>query len=57
MKYPKEYYKSDMKGDSPYDGESIEEKIERVMLTGEAIEDGAPLIYTERKDGIKELSS
>lgn len=35
-----------------YEGESIEEKIERITTSGEAIKDGAPLIYTERKDGV-----
>lgn len=53
MKYAKIDYTSDIRGDEPYEGETIENKIERVMLTGEPIEDGAPLIYTERKDGVK----
>lgn len=35
-----------------YEGETIEQKIDRVLNNGEAIEDGAPIIYTERKDGV-----
>lgn len=33
-------------------GESIEEKVRRVTTTNEAIENSAPMIYTERKDGV-----
>lgn len=33
-------------------GEPIEHKLERVVTNGEGVEDGAPAIYTERKDGI-----
>ena len=36
------------------DGESIENKVCRIVNNGEPISDGAPLIYTERKDGVKE---
>ena len=35
-----------------YEGEFIEEKIARVVENKEPIEDGAPIIYTERKDGV-----
>lgn len=34
-------------------GESIEDKMERIINNKEGIKDGAPLIYTERKDGIQ----
>lgn len=34
------------------EGETIEQKIERVVNNKEPISDGAPLIYTERKDGV-----
>lgn len=34
-------------------GETIEMKIERIVNNKEPIKDGAPLIYTERKDGIQ----
>lgn len=33
-------------------GETIEMKIERIMSNKEPIKDGAPLIYTERKEGV-----
>jgi uncharacterized protein (DUF3084 family) len=35
------------------DGETIEEKVERVVNNGEPIEDGAPNVYTERKHGVR----
>ena len=35
-----------------YEGETIEMKIERIVNNGEPISDSAPLIYTERKDGV-----
>lgn len=34
------------------EGETIEMKIERITVNKEPIKDGAPLIYTERKDGV-----
>ena len=33
-------------------GESMEQKMERIINSKEPIKDGAPLIYTERKDGV-----
>lgn len=33
-------------------GETIEQKMERILNNGEAIKDGAPIIYTDRKDGV-----
>ena len=35
-----------------YKGESIESKCGRITETGEAITDPAPLVYTEKKDGV-----
>ncbi len=35
-----------------YIGETIEQKVERVTTSKEPIEDTAPVIYTERKDGV-----
>ena len=32
--------------------EYIEEKVRRITENGEPIKDGAPIIYTERKDGV-----
>ena len=33
-------------------GQTIEERIERMKANKEPISDGAPLIYTDRKDGV-----
>lgn len=35
-----------------YVGETIERKMERIMNNKEPITDGAPITYTERKDGV-----
>lgn len=35
-----------------YEGETIEHKMDRIKNNKEPITDGAPLIYTERKDGV-----
>ncbi len=35
------------------EGETIEQKVERVTVNKEPIKDGAPLIYTERKNGVE----
>lgn len=35
-----------------YEGEYLEQKIERIMQNGEPITDGAPIIFTEKKDGV-----
>lgn len=34
-------------------GETIEQKMERIINNKEPIKDGAPLIFTERKEGVK----
>lgn len=35
------------------EGETIETKMERIVNNKEPIKDGAPLIYTERKEGVR----
>lgn len=35
-----------------YEGETIEKKVERIVENKEPISDGAPIIYTEKKDGV-----
>lgn len=35
-----------------YDGEYIEQKVERIVQNNEPITDGAPIIFTEKKDGV-----
>lgn len=44
--------RSKLSGISSYDAESIEQKVRRILNNKEPIKDGAPLIYTERKDGV-----
>lgn len=34
------------------EGEYIEKKVQRIVESGEPIEDSAPIIYTERKNGV-----
>lgn len=36
----------------PFEGESIEEKVSKLTENNEPITDGAPIIYTEKKDGV-----
>lgn len=35
-----------------YIGETLEKKIERITEVGEPISEGAPIIYTEREEGV-----
>lgn len=53
--YEKEFVEIETTLESPLCeiGESIEEKVRRVTTTNEPIEDSAPMIYTDRKDGVK----
>jgi hypothetical protein len=39
--------------DQSYEGETLEEKINRIVNNNEPIKDGAPLIYQERADGVQ----
>jgi hypothetical protein len=48
----KEVKKSSLKSVEKLEGEPIEFKIERIVNNGEPITDGAPNIYTERKEGV-----
>ncbi len=55
MKYPKKSFKRNLSGYAPYEfkeGELIEEKVARLTQEKSPINDGAPIIYTERKDGV-----
>ena len=36
----------------PFEGESIEMKVSKLIENNEPITDGAPIIYTEKKDGV-----
>lgn len=43
---------SDLIVNASVEGETIEMKVERITVNREPITDGAPMIYTERKDGV-----
>lgn len=45
--------KTTLKVNSSYEGERIEDKVNRILNNNEPIKDGAPIIYTERKDGVR----
>lgn len=45
--------KTTIKGMTPIEGEPIEEKMRRILNNKEPISDGAPIIYTERKNGVR----
>lgn len=45
--------KTSLRVHTVYEGETIEQKINRIVNNKEPIKDGAPIIYTERKDGVK----
>ena len=46
------YKKSQLTSVELVEGEPIEWKIERIVSNGEPIKDGAPEIFTERKEGV-----
>lgn len=46
-------YKTSLNVNEGYIGETIEKKIRRIINNKEPITDGAPLIYTERNEGVK----
>lgn len=45
--------KSKIKVNTSYEGEKIEHKISRIVNQKEPIKDGAPIIFTDRKDGVQ----
>lgn len=49
---PKPYRETGFNRNESMEGESIEEKFERIQANKEPITDGAPLIYTERNKGV-----
>lgn len=46
-------YKTKLNLYNVQEGETIETKIERILTNKEPIEDTAPIIYTDRKDGVR----
>lgn len=53
MYQTKKPVKTTLKVNKAYQGESIEKKVFRISNNKEPIKDGAPLIYTDRKDGVQ----
>lgn len=56
MKYGKKDFtmgKSCLKVNDKREGESIEQKMRRIVDNKEPIKDGAPIIHTERKEGVR----
>lgn len=52
--YPRiRYEKTTLEVDASYEGERIEQKVQRILNEKEPIKDGAPIIYTDRKDGVQ----
>lgn len=47
-----QYRKSTINSIEKLEGEMLEQKIERIVSNKEPITDGAPEIFTERKDGV-----
>jgi hypothetical protein len=45
--------KTSLRVNESIEGETIEQKIERIINNKEPIKDGAPIIFTERKDGVR----
>lgn len=45
--------KTTLKVNDSYEGETIETKVKRILNNKEPIKDGAPQIYTERKEGVR----
>jgi hypothetical protein len=48
----KKQYKTSINLNNSIEGETLENKIERIVNNREPITDGAPLVFTERKDGV-----
>lgn len=53
MKKPEKIIKGGMDINEGVKGEPIELQIERMIQNKEPIKDAAPLVYTERKEGVK----
>lgn len=48
----RKYLETELIGEETVEGETIEVKMDRITTNKEPIKDGAPRIYTERKDGV-----
>ena len=45
--------KTSIKVNDSYEGETIEQKVQRILSNKEPIKDRAPSVYTERKEGVR----
>lgn len=45
--------KGNIQVNESFRGETIEQKVRKIVNNKEPITDGAPLVYTERKDGVQ----
>lgn len=45
-------YNTDIELNESVEGESIEVKVQRIVENNEPISDGAPIIFTDRRDGV-----
>lgn len=50
---PNKMQQTDLHINNSVEGETIEQKMERIINNKEPIKDGAPIIYTERKEGVR----
>lgn len=53
MYNPSKHTRTSLKVNESTEGETIEEKLVRVTTNKEPIKDGAPIIYTERAEGVQ----
>jgi len=47
------YSSTGLKVNQSIQGQTLEEKIDRITTNNEPVKDGAPLIFTERSEGVK----
>lgn len=52
MYFKKQKTRSSLKVNQSIEGEPIHEKVRRIMHNNEPITDTAPVVYTQRKDGV-----
>lgn len=57
MYIPQQRPKTTINLNKSYEGETIEQKVDRITRNREPIKDGAPIIYTKRSEGIHPLTN
>jgi hypothetical protein len=53
MRRKPQYQRTTINSVPTFEGEPIEVKVERILTNKEPITDGAPIIYTDKKDGVR----